>query len=766
MTTDYDSLKEREIEILRLMSDNLTNREIAERLYIGVETVRWYAKQIYSKLAVSGREEAADKAAQLGLFERSTEMQQATVALQNLPTPLTSFIGREQQLADVQALLAESRLLTLTGPGGTGKTRLALKVAERLLDDYARNVSFVDLAPLSDPSLVANEIANVLGIIEYSDMTMGQCLLEVIGQRKLLLILDNYEQVIDAAQVVADLLGGCPNLTILVTSREPLRVSGEQVYPVPPLALPDESAALSEAVILFVQRSQSLKPSFQLDESNRATVVAICQHLDGMPLAIELAAALSRFLTPETILTRMTQRFDTLNSGTRDAPARQQTLRNTIDWSYNLLQDGERILFARLAVFRGGRSLEAIEAVCGADLPINVFDGLAALVDKSMVRQVEDAHGEPRFVMLETIQAYALECLGKRGELEIMRHRHAQYFADLAAYARPFLRKTGYDYWYLKLTIKLDNFRAALQWSLLDGGDPLPGLRIVAELPDFWFYEGYHLEGQRWSSHALEYLNDIEPDLQVGILHTASQMAYGQQRLAESSALLERALTIARAAGNERGMAWALIFLGQHASDGAGGALAGYQRALALIEEGLTLARRLGADDVLSQGLNSLGNTHKAQGQLELAEQAYQECLAVCYRTGERRRVGMTFGNLSVVMSEAGDFEKGYDYLQQALQIFQETRFTYMLLSTLGNSAPRILVNLGYAKQAARLLGANAVLQAAHNIRNQPNDLPFAQRAQAAVRQQLSDEAFQAAYDAGRQLSIDEALALALRPLD
>jgi predicted ATPase/DNA-binding CsgD family transcriptional regulator len=330
--TSNDDLKAREIEVLRLMADGLTNREIADRLYIGVETVRWYAKQIYSKLNVSGREEATTKAASLGLLDAATEPSgeaRRSKPKHNLPPQLTAFIGREKQITEVTNLLSETRLLTLTGPGGTGKTRLALRVADRLLAKFPDGVCFVDLAPLSDPGLVTSAIARALGIFESSDQPLMEILKRVLGQRALLLVLDNYEHLIQAASVVTELLASAPNIRILVTSREDLRLKGEHVYIVPPMRLPDRMtdafAAIeaTESVALFVQQAQAVKTGFRLKSSDIEDIVAICRRLDGMPLAIELAAAQSRFLTPDAILKRLENRFQSLTGGARcaDPPA-------------------------------------------------------------------------------------------------------------------------------------------------------------------------------------------------------------------------------------------------------------------------------------------------------------------------------------------------------------------------------------------------------------------------------------------------------------
>ena len=765
--SNQDNLKPREIEILRLMTDGLTNREIAEQLYIGVETVRWYAKQIYSKLVVSGRDEAAKKARALGILNEGQQVDERPEVgpRHNLPTQLTSFIGREQQIDEITALLSKTRLLTLTGPGGTGKTRLSLKVAEYMIEEFPDGVYFVDLAPVADHMMVASTIAHTLGVLESGNQPIVATLTSAIGQRKILLILDNYEHVIDAAPVVADLLVATQNVRVMVTSREALRVSGEQVYSVPSMTLPKANLPEhSESVALFVQRSQAVKQHFQLDGTNAQAIIDICQHLDGIPLAIELAAALSRFLTPDAILSRMNNRIQNLKGGSRDAPARQQTLRNTIDWSYELLEEGEKTLFVRLAVFRGGRSLDAIEAVCGDDIPIEIFDGLAALVDKNMIRQIEDLRGEPRFVMLETIQEYAWQCLEESGEADTFCRIHAEYFADFTARAKPYLRKAGYDYWFQRLNIEQDNIRAALQWALF-GGDVELGLRIVDALGDFWFYEGYHVEGQRWAEQALEHLDDVAPALQVGVLETLWLIAYGRQELAQSIAFQRQALALARDIGDGQRTGWLLLALAACLYDNSSRTQKDYDDAMAMCHEGLAILRKHQDKVWLAQGLNVLGNIQSIQGHHALARETYEECLRLSRETGERRREVMALGNLSVVAIGLGNYEDAYQLACESLKLSRDLQFDYNTVLALGRSLPASLINLDSVESAATLLGASEALQEAMNIRQQPNNMPEVERVHTEVREKLSVDAFQTAYERGRNMSLDEAVDFALRPL-
>jgi predicted ATPase len=431
----------------------------------------------------------------------------------NLPPQSTPLVGREREVREVCERLRQEdmRLLTLTGPGGTGKTRLALQAAADLLDAYRDGVFFVSLATVTDPDLFFKEIAGALDLRESGDVPLKDLLKEYVGRRDLLLVLDNFEQLLSAVPLVGELLSAAPRLKVLAASRIPLGIYGEHEYAVPPLAVPDperlpglEDLSQYEAVRLFIERAEAAKAGFEITSENASAVAEICARLDGLPLAIELAAARVKLLPPRAMLGRLGRRLKLLTGGARDLPERQRTLRGAIEWSHTLLDEGEKTLFYRMAVFSGGRTLEAVEAVCDAqgDLPIDALEGVSSLLDKSLLRQEEGPNGEPRFIMLETIHEYARERLQESGEAEEIGRAHAGYFLALAEEAE--LELTGSDQaeWLERLEVEHDNMRTALRWSL-EGEDPGLGLGLASALAHFWLVRGFWSEGRGWLEEVL-----------------------------------------------------------------------------------------------------------------------------------------------------------------------------------------------------------------------------------------------------------------------
>src|SRR5919199_1065795 len=595
----------------------------------------------------------------------------------NLPVQPTPFIGREQEVAVVRAcvLRPEMRLLTLTGPGGTGKTRLALQVAADLLDAFPDGVYFVDLAPISDPALVATTIATTLGVREIGGPLIAG-LKAYLAAKHLLLLLDNFEQVLAAAPLVADLLTAAPHLKVLVTSRTVSHLQGEHEVPVPPLTLPDpqhlpqlDQLSQYAAVALFIQRAQAAKPDFQVTNANAPAVAEICYRLDGLPLAIELAAARIKLLPPPLLLTRLTQRLQVLTGGARDLPARQQTLRRTIDWSYNLLDAGEQQLFRRLGVFVGGATLEAVEAVSRADSDgaEDVLGGLQALVDQSLLQVADEPEGAPRFTMLETIREYALEQLQASGEEERIQQQHVLYFLALAEAIAPKLHGPDEPAAFQRLEAEHDNLRAALAWSLAHG-DPELGLRIGVALRWFWGPHGYVREGRSWLDRLLAAQTaPVALPVRAAALLAAGGLSRADGDLVSARGRWDHSLRLYQELGDKQGIARVLLNLGT---------LAGYQgehgQAQALCEESLALFQALGDKHGRASALHDLAWLVQRTGDYPRARELSEESLQLFREVGDLRGIASALDQLGFLVHEEGEIEHGTALIEEALAIFRD----------------------------------------------------------------------------------------------
>ena len=528
--------------------------------------------------------------------------------IHNLPIQPTPLIGREQQIASAQHLLQRQdvRLLTLTGTGGTGKTRLGLQIAAELCDDYPDGVFFVDLAPIREPSLVVSTIAQVLGVIEAAGQPLLDQLSASLREKEVLLLLDNFEQVVGAAPEVATLLARCPRLNVLVTSRAALHVRWEQEFVVPPLAIPDPKGlpdlpTLSqyEAVALFIARAQAVKLDFQVTNTNAPSVAQICARLDGLPLAIELAAARSKILPPPALLRRLEHRFPLLIGGGQDAPLRQRTLYNTIAWSYDLLMASEQRLFRRLCVFVGGATLSAVEAVSAAlgDNPESVLDGIASLVDKSLLRQIEPERELPRFVLLETIREYGWEALIASGEAETTRQAHAAYYLALAEEAAPDLQGPQTGAWMRRLEQEHDNLRAAMGW-LLERGKAAMALRMGTALRWFWELNYSYHEGWSFLEQALAGSEEVAVTLRAKALMVAVIIAIWLGHFERAEVLCREGLALFRAIGDTTGMGEAIYNLARNA-DHRGD----FVTARSLFKESIVLNREGGDKNLIGWAL-------------------------------------------------------------------------------------------------------------------------------------------------------------------
>ncbi len=754
-------LSRRAAEILGLLTEGLSDREIAERLVMTINTVKWYNRQIYRTLGVSSRTQAVVCARRAQLLDENsgatpTQRIMAPTPTHHLPVETTHFVGRTRELAAIERLLTLARLLTLVGPPGTGKTRLARQVGWEVADSFREGAHFVPLAPISDPALVPRAIASVLGISDTPNQPLMTTLQQALRERHLLLILDNFEHVLTATSCVSDLLAAAPHLKVLATSREPLHLYGEQEYEVPPLELPvmehpdPQALTVCESTALFLQAAQAVRPDFQVSAENAVDIANICVRLDGLPLAIELAAARIKLLPPRALLARLNRRLETLTGGPSDLLARQQTMQNTIAWSYNLLNTDEKTLLARLSVFLGGCSLEAVEAVCGdTEREKNVLYTLSALVDKSLIQQRESSGGDPRFVMLETIRDYARERLVESGEADVISRRHAEYFVELAEQAEPELRLAQQWQWFHRLETDYANLRVVLRRSLDEGDSVVLGVRLAGALGLFWDACGYHAEGRQWSDRLLERLDTVPTTYHTKLLIAAGHMALRYDPDAAQDCF-DRALQISREVGDPINTAWALTFKGFAMPRET-------ELALALAREGLATFQELDYKPGIAQALNIIGQIANVAGDSAVAQRVYEECLAISQETGESRRVRFMLINLTFLALHAGEYERARDLATQGLHLALEMSNKLDIADSLAGLAG-VLGVTGQPQHAARLLGA---WEAAFEWMG-ATALPSAKwehdRTIAALRALLDDTTFKAAWAEGRAMSLQQAV--------
>jgi predicted ATPase/transcriptional regulator with XRE-family HTH domain len=789
----------------------LTQEELAERARLSVRAIsdlergvrrvpyRDTVRQLADALELSPADRRALEVASRRVGHESPERP----APCTMPNETTSFIGRSRETAALSACVrwATGRLVTLVGPGGIGKTRLATEVGGLLRPEFPDGVYFVSLAPAASPDLVPSFIARSLGVHGRGRRSLLERVKEHVRPMSLLLILDNFEHLLDARSCVAELLEACPHLRILVTSRAVLHLSREHLFEVPPLSLPSgwhkldaEVLGRYDATALFLERAQAARADFVVADYEASAIAEICWRLDGLPLAIELAAARLRLLSPAALLDRLTQRLDLLIGGAQDVPARQQTLRRTIDWSYGLLTPSEQRLLARLSVFKGGWAPEAAQAVAIDEGTVgNVLDAMAVLVDQSLVRSVVGRR-EPRFILLETIREYAAERLEVAGEREEVRARHAAYFRELAEEGEPHLLGPDQVAWLDRLELEHDNLRAALLYAD-EQGDADTALRLATGVYTFWMVRGYWTEGLARLEAVLGMASSLSPGSRARVLHDSGTLirmlgdpVEGEARLVEGLALahslnnlelaaccsfdlgwarwdqedytaarerFEQTLALSRAANYTRGVGVGLHGLGMAAL-----VAKKYGLARTYLQESVAVLRAIGDLWEMAEALNSVGDVARVEGDYRRAEASYQEALDLLSRVGVRSSVPGVRHNLGHIALRCGDIDLAQTHFRDALQAFARLEDRRGMVECLIGLAG--VWATARPERAARLLGAADSLFAALGVRLSPSNRPDYDSCLADLHRKMEQGTFVLAWEEGCRLTLERAVAEAL----
>ncbi|HEU4875589.1 MAG TPA: tetratricopeptide repeat protein [Pyrinomonadaceae bacterium] len=731
----------------------------------------------------------------------------AVIHPHNLPAPITPLVGRTIEANTIKKLFRQqnARLITLTGPGGTGKTRLGLGVAAQMLGNFEDGVFLVNLAPITDADLVASAIAKTLNVKESAERPLIDSLKEGLREKCMLLLLDNFEQTLDAAPLVVELLTACPRLKILVTSRAVLHVTGEYQFPVPPLSLPNSKSVPPvkvverySAVALFSQRARAIKPDFAITESNIGTVIEICRRLEGLPLAIELAAARIKLFPPKAMLALLNDRLQLLTGGARDLPERQQTMRSAIAWSYDLLEEQEKKLFRRLSIFVDGCTSEAAEAVCNgsSDLKLDVLEGLASLVDKSLQRQEEYFGGEPRFRAFETIREYGRECLSKSGEESAIRRQHANFFLKFVEQIEPELLGSNQELWLDRLEAEHENLRAALKWCA-EAREVDIGLRLAGALWRFWSTRGFLVEGREQLTRLLTLCTVLPPSKAMrkalyaagvlaesqgdypaarsyfeknlsihrdsgdkwGVANSLNNLgiiAFRNNEYVTARSLYEESLSLWRELGNQRAVALSLINLGNIAEK-----LDNHLRATSLYQESLALFRELKDVHGIASALGHLADAARRDEDYQSARTLYEESLAMFMESGSKWHIANVLADLGELARERGDCIRAQSLYQESMVIFGELG-DIRGLARLFEAFMALAIGQNRPERALRLASAADAVRKEYGVPLSPDQETELKASLQSIKRSLSESTQASAWSSGASMPIERAIEYAL----
>ena len=765
MRYSLDRLTNREFDVLVRIAEGASNQEIAEELFLSLNTVKWHSRNIFAKLDVNSRTQALLKAAELGLLEERSgvDIGREHISRHNLPGQLSSFIGRVEEITQIKELLENQRLVTITGTGGVGKPRLALKVAEELLKSksYPDGIFLVELAALTRPERIPEAIRDDLGLSSQSGVEVDD-LKNYLSDQKSLLILDNFENLLEAAPLVSDLLSAAQDLKILATSREALHLSGEQIYPLKPLSIGevDSSIKNNDAVQLFMQRAREANPHFSPTDKDFVTINEICARLDGLPLAIELAVARLNLFSLSALLDQLEDRFAILSVAPRDSPKRHQTLQKSIQWSYDLLKEEEQSLFRRLAVFQGSRTIDAVEMICCFDLEIDVLEGLASLLSKNLICQEEGIDDQPRFYLLETLHEYARFLMEESGESDDIQRRHADFFVSLVLKDKD-LTLTGSEQikWLNSLKADHENLRKVYSWSM-GAGEVKLALRLVSCLGIFWIVMGSFDEGVQWVKECLDFIDSVPADIQADLYRVAGSLflvCCGEHDL--SKEMYNKALSLYTLLEDVREMGWShvgLIGTSEMFPEEREFALENLAKSIEYLSE---VNDRAG----LYQAWCNMGCHYSLSGDCDQAREAWQKSLAIARELEDPMRIKGMLGNLGALDHRDGDVCSACELYKESITIGIEAGMDVIYSADILIDIAYTELDLDRPRRAVVLLGAADNFYRLGDYRPQIQQYKYMKKIRDAIQSAVDENVFEQAWQEGQALSPEEAIAFALK---